>query len=166
MHEQTFGENGLLASLLQSKAAAGGLSLLTVGAVLWPVARNWRGKPRDGFPLSHYPMFSAKRAEVVRVNHLVGLDERGERRLLPYRYAGAGGMNQVRRQINKRVREGSADGLCRVVAARVALEETLADVTTVQVVTGRYRLADYFSGRREPVSERVRASRPVERDGA
>ncbi|MGF1471221.1 MAG: hypothetical protein ACFB50_05680 [Rubrobacteraceae bacterium] len=152
--------------LLGPKWYAGGLSILTVGATLWPLVRNWREDPEDDFPLSHYPMFSAKRPEKVRVTHLVGLDGRGKRYLIPYKYAGGGGMNQVRRQINRTVREGRADALCQTVAARISLEKesSFAGVVTVQVVTGRYRLADYFSGAREPLSENVRASCPVRRD--
>lgn len=152
-------------SLVLGKGFAGGLSVLTIGAVLWPIVQNWREKPRDGFPLSYYPMFSAKRARTASVTYLVGLDARGGRRLLPYDYAGTGDLNQVRRQINRIVREGRADKLCQIVAGKVALEGEgeFADVVTVQVVTGKYRLADYFAGKRDPVSERVHASWPVER---
>lgn len=154
-----------LASFLRGKGFAGGLSALTIGAVLWPVTQNWRKEPRDGFPLSYYPMFSARRSKIASVTYLVGLDSRGRRLLLPYAYAGTGGLNQVRRQINRIVREGGADKLCRIVALKVALEKetSLVGVVTVQVVTGRYRLADYFAGAKDPVSERVHASRPVER---
>ena len=145
---------------------AGGVSLLTVGAVLWPVVRNWREKPEDDFPLSHYPMFSAKRPEKVRVTHLMGLDGEENRYIIPYKYAGGGGMNQVRRQINRIVREGRADALCQTVAAKISLEKEgrFTEVVKVQVITGKYRLADYFSGDKEPVSERVRASCTVRRD--
>lgn len=147
----------------QRKGFAGGLSVLMIGAVLWPVIENRRKEPKDSSPLSYYPMFSAKRSKWVYVNHVVGLDARGGRHLLPYACAGTGGLNQVRRQINRIVREGRADELCQMVAAKGALEERFAGVVTVQVVTGRYRLADYFAGKRDPVSERVRASWPVER---
>ncbi len=51
------------------------------------------------------------------------------------------------------------------VASRVARRKKgpLASIVTVQVVTGRYRLSDYFSGKKEPLSERVLASTSVER---
>jgi hypothetical protein len=159
--------DGMLGPLVGEKAFAGCLSALTILAVLWPVTRNWRENPKDGFPFSHYPMFSVKRAKKANVNYLVGLDADGERLLLPYGFAGAGGLNQVRRQINRAVREGRAEELCRAVAARVALEEEgeFAGVVAVRVVTGRYRLEGYFSGAREPVYERVRASCAVARTG-
>lgn len=155
--------SGMDGPLVRGKALAGAASLLTVCAVLWPVMENWREKPKDGFPLSYYPMFSAKRSKSASVTYLVGLGAEGERHSLPYTYAGTGGLNQVRRQINRVVRGGKADTLCRIVAAKVAWEERLADVVTVQVVTGRYWLTDYFAGKRDPLSEVVRASCPVER---
>ena len=162
-------------ALAREKGFAGVFSALLVGAVLLPVIQNWRERPKDGFPLSYYPMFSLKRSDSTTVRYLVGLDADGKRHLLPHTYAGTGGLNQVRRQINKVVRGGKADTLCRLVAARVAQEndERFAGVTTVQVVVGRYRLNDYFADKRGSVWERMDASRtgehveascPVERD--
>ncbi|MBA3610966.1 MAG: hypothetical protein H0W54_06065 [Rubrobacter sp.] len=155
--------SGMDGPLVREKAFAGAASLLTVCAVLWPVVQNWREKPKDGFPLSHYPMFSARRSKSASVTYLVGLGAGGGRHPLPYTYAGTGGLNQVRRQINRVVRGGKADTLCRIVAVKVAREERLADVVTVQVVTGRYRLTDYFAGKKDPLSEVVHASCSVER---
>jgi len=143
--------------------------------VLPPVVQNWREQPKDGFPLYYYQMFSLKRSDRITVRYLVGLDAHGERHLLPRTYAGTGGLNQVRRQINKVVRGGKADTLCKLVAAKVAQgdEERFAGVVTVQVVVGRYRLTDYFADRRGSVWDRMDASRtrehveascPVERD--
>lgn len=159
------GASDLLSRAARGKWLAGGASLLTIGAVLWPVVENWREEPEDGFPLSYYPMFTAKRSERVWITHLVGSDARGERRPIPYAYAGTGGLNQVRRQINRIVREGNAEALCRTVAARIALEEDarFADVVEVRIVTGRYLLADFYAGAKDPISERVRASCRVER---
>jgi hypothetical protein len=155
--------DGPIASLVRGKGLAGAASLLTIGAVLWPVTQNWRKEPKDGFPLSYYPMFSAKRSERARVHYLVGLGTRGERQPIPYTYAGTGGLNQVRRQINRVVRGGRADTLCRIVAAKVAREERFAGVVTVQVVTGEYPITDYFTGKRNPASERVHAACQIER---
>lgn len=162
-------------SLVREKGFAGVFGALLIGAVLLPVVQNWREQPKDGFPLSYYPMFSLKRSDSTTARYLVGLDARGERHLLPHTYAGTGGLNQVRRQINKVVRGGKADTLCKLVAAKVAQgdEERFAGVVTVQVVVGRYRLTDYFAEKRRSVWERMDASRtsehveascPVERD--
>ena len=151
-------------SLAREKGFAGVFGALLIGAVLLPVVQNWREQPKDGFPLSYYPMFSLKRSDSSTVRYLVGIDADGGRHLLPHTYAGTGGLNQVRRQINKVVRGGKADTLCKLVAARVAQgdEERFAGVVTVQVVVGRYRLNDYFADKRGSVWERMDASRTKE----
>lgn len=148
---------------IREKWLAGGFSLALIGAVLWPVVQNWRRRPRDNFPLSYYPMFSAKRSQRVRVTYLVGHDAHGQRRIISYKLAGPGGMNQVRRQIRRIVRQGRADQLCRAVAGRIAHAQAgpWADLVTVQVVTGTYRLDDYFSGKQSPLSEVVHAEHAV-----
>jgi len=153
---------------VRDKRLAGALTLATVAALLLPIAENWRATPKDSFPLSYYPMFSLKRSKRARVTYLVGIDERGERRILPYGCAGAGGMNQVRRQINRAVREGRAETLCEAVAAspRLRREGPFADLVEVRVVSGEYRLKDYFAGNKVPVAERVLAARPVRRGAA
>ena len=136
------------------------VSFLVVAAVFSPVAENWRDHPSDGFPLSYYPMFSTQRGEVYRQNHLVGVDAEGNRILIPYRFAGAGGFNQVRRQINKMVREGHVTDLCRSIASRLSRTTSVRfdSVVKIRVVTGSYRLADYFGLRIvRPEVERIRA---------
>jgi hypothetical protein len=147
-----------------NKGVAAGFSLLLVGAALWPIVENWREKPKDNFPLSYYPMFSAKRGKKETINYIIGYDAQGARHIVSYTYAGTGGMNQVRRQINTLVKRGEAERLCRDVAARLAAEREgpLAGVVTVQVISGTYRLSDYFSGNKQPVAEEILASAPVE----
>lgn len=144
---------------------AGAASLVLLGAVLAPVRQHWRATPGDGFPLSSYPMFTARRAATGTVTHLVGLDRAGQRRLLPSSVAGPGRLNQVRRQLWRAVRSGRAAEACRAVADRLAQHPgaRFADVVEVRVVTGTYRLDDYFAGRTEPVAERVDAGCPVVR---
>lgn len=145
---------------LSGKWLAGGASALMILAVLRPIAQNWREEPTDSFPFSYYPMFTRKRRQAVNVTYFVGLGPRGERYRIPHGYVGVGGLKQVRRQISRALKEDKVEQLCQAVAARVALEEErpFCDVLEVHIVTGKYRLADYFEGRKEPVSERVRAS--------
>lgn len=148
------------------KGFAAGVSLLTVGAVLWPVVQNWREEPEDNFPLSYYPMFSKKRRKSASVVYLVGVDGKGKRHLIRYDHAGPGGFNQVRRQIRRLVQEGKAEDLVRLVGTSIVQRDDgrYADVTTVEVVTGRYDLDEYFVSRRKvPASETVHASLLVER---
>jgi hypothetical protein len=148
------------------KRLAGGLSLLVIAALLRPLLEHRRPEPRDSFPLSHYPMFSAKRPKRARLTYLVGIDSAGQRTCLPYRCAGVGGLNQVRRQINRAVREGRVDDLCEAVAASSTLHQpgSLAGIVEARVVSGEYRVDDYFAGNRTPMKETVLAARPVRRE--
>src|SRR5262245_49850109 len=83
----------------RGKRRAALLSLLMIGAVLWPIQENLRAKPRDNFPLSYYPMFSNKREAVETFYYMVGRDAKGTRYQIPYRSIGDGGGNQIRRQL-------------------------------------------------------------------
>ncbi|MGH8009428.1 MAG: hypothetical protein ACREQ3_20755, partial [Candidatus Binatia bacterium] len=102
--------------------------------------------------------------EAGEVTYIVGLDAEGNRHQIRYEYAGTGGFNQIRRQINKTVHQGEAVQLCHAVEARIARadKKRVADVTTIRIVTGSYRFADYFSGDKTPLGETVHASCAVE----
>ena len=141
-------------------------SLAMIGAVWWPLQENWRKDPRDSFPLSYYPMFSSKRKPIESFNYLVGHDAEGKRYLVRYSFASEGGLNSVRRQINRMVKEDRADAIARRVAKRLAERDSgkWSKIVSVAVVTGKYSVDDYFHGRKEPVSEKIRASAPVERN--
>jgi hypothetical protein len=142
----------------RGKWLAGAFSLAMLAIVASPVVENWKAEPRDSFPLSYYRMFSEDRADRQRLTYLVALDDRGRRYLIPYQFAGAGGMNQVRRQINRRVGQGEAAELCRSVAARLRRSARRpAGADHVEVITGTFRMSTYFSGNRAPLEEDVRA---------
>jgi hypothetical protein len=146
------------------KWAASLLSFVFLAAVLTPIVENWHEPPRDDFPLSYYPMFSFEKGDRQRVTYLVAYDSANNRFLLPYWYAGLGGMNQVRRQINKLVDRGQASRLCRNVASRVARSPDLpSDLNMVEVTTGVFQMTQFFAGDRVPVSESVRAQCLVQR---
>ena len=142
----------------RGKWLAGAFSLAMLAIVSWPVVENWKAEPRDSFPLSYYRMFSEDRADRQRLTYLVGLDDRGSRYLIPYQFAGTGGMNQVRRQINRRVEQGEAVELCRSVASRLRRSSRRPPgVEQVEVITGTFRMSTYFGGNRAPLEENVRA---------
>jgi hypothetical protein len=152
--------------LHRGKAFAGLFSVLLIVATLAPVAENWRSEPKDSFPLSYYPMFSAKRGETYQVNYIVGLDAKGNRHLIPHKFAGTGGgFNQTRRQINRYVDEKRGDELARSIAAALAREKKppYSEIVTVRIVRGRFRFDDYFHGNKTPISESVRGSARVKR---
>jgi hypothetical protein len=141
------------------------LSLALVGAVLWPVHQNWRDKPRDNFPLSYYPMFSAKRDAIELFYYLVGLDDQGVRHYIRYKIIGTGGGNQVRRQLRRIVNERRSAELAKTVARRLARQEELpwSSIVTVNVCKGKFAVDDYFHGRKDPVEEQIKASCEVKR---
>jgi hypothetical protein len=159
---------GRASGWVRTKRRASAVALLLVAALLRPIAENRRRSPTDSFPFSYYPMFSRRRAERARVIYLVGVDAGGRSCLLPHACAGSGGFNQVRRQINRAVREGRADALCASVAASPVLTQTaaFADVVEVRVVAGDFCLTDYVPGNARPLAERVRAAHQVRRDTA
>ncbi|MDQ3167331.1 MAG: hypothetical protein M3P94_01635 [Chloroflexota bacterium] len=147
----------------RAKLFRGGISMLVIGAILWPLRENWRSQPRDGFPLSYYPMFTARRGRRVAVTYIRGVDAAGGEHLLPYLCVGNGGLNQVRRQINRRIREGQASEVCRCAAIWLASPAggSVPPVVRVELVTGRFRLADYYAGRLTPIDCQVVASLPI-----
>jgi len=149
-----------------SKLAAGLFSLLMIGAVAAPVLENWRTEPQDSFPLSYYPMFSYRRPALTPVTYLVGIDAQGDRRKLHYRHAAGGGMNQVRRQIDKMVRKGNAGELCKTVAGNIATFDTgwRGRIVTIEIRTDTYDLREYFTTTsRTPVNESIHHSCVVDR---
>lgn len=141
--------------MIRNRWLAGGFSLGLLGAVLWPIAQNWRAKPRDDFPLSYYPMFSHRRGRRVKVTHLLGLDAAGRRIPIAYGVIGPGGFNQIRRQVRALVERGEAAALCARVAPRALAAHP--ELVTIQVVTSTYELDRFFSGDRMPFKEAVHA---------
>ena len=151
-----------------SRVYAWTLSGVILLAVMSPIAENFKADPEDSFPLSYYPMFTRKRAAEKKETYLLGLEPDGSRHLLHYKYYAGGGLNQVRRQIRRIVKNGGADGLCQTVASTVARrnQRKLANVVSVQIVTGKYNLNRFFSGGEEgknPVSETIHATCAVKR---
>ena len=142
------------------------ISVLASAVVLSPIVQNWREKPRDSFPLSYCPMFSFQQKTEGQVTHLVGYDAKGSRVPIPAYYAGAGGMNEIRKQITKAVRGGHARGICELAARRIVHgnDPRFAQVERVELVTSTYRLNDYFSGKnKQPRAQRVHAWAFVDR---
>ncbi len=127
-------------------------SLALLAAVIAPIRQNWRPEPRkDGFPLSYYPMFSARRRSTATVYSLIGVGADGTRIRLPHRIAGTGGLNQVRRQINRCVAEGRTDELCQRAARELIRRNRreaspFAAIISVDLVASKFRLEDCFTG--------------------
>jgi hypothetical protein len=149
-----------------NKTFAALVSCATLLAILWPVKENWQEQPKDNFPLSYFPMFSYKRDSVMSLNYLVGYDTLGTRCVIPYRFAGSGGFNQVRRQINKKVRNDKGDKLVAKVAKRLqgCDEAAFSQLCRVELVEGTYNFNQYFiEGNKTPLSERCIAKHKIEK---
>jgi hypothetical protein len=149
--------------MYQSKSLAAAWSFVILAAIVWPVRENLKKKPKDSFPLSYFPMFSYKRDSTYTTNYLVGYDAQGRELLVPYRYAGSGGFNQVRRQINKKVKQGKGLAMTEKVAKRLAKANRAPydRLVRVALMTGTYHLDRYFLHRQKtplqeaPVAEAI-----------
>lgn len=155
----------------------GGLAVLAA-AVIAPV-RHYTGPMKkvnrakideDSFPLSTFPMFSEDRKGRVIVPHVVGLTA-DDRRILPhYSHYGAGGLNQVRKQIARDVREGRAVVVAQRYADSLAaprrrngstetgtvrMREYEDTIVRLEVVRSRFVFDEYFAGSTVPDSETV-----------
>lgn len=137
------------------QALAAGTAL--VAAVLWPARQHGRADLQDGFPLSCYPMFTARRRKKGTVVHLVGVGPDGGQQVLSHKLAGSGGLNQVRRQLTLAARDGRAEQ----VLARVARRPEAAGLVEVLLVSSTFRYDAFFAGDRTPVREVVHAAAAV-----
>lgn len=148
----------------RQKLLASVVSALLLLLVLSPVTRNWQRKPKDNFPLSHYPMFSRDRQGEASVTYLLGIDRAGNQYFISYHRAGTGGFNQVRKQISKRSRR-EPQVLCREVAAAVARQthrpESMLD--TVKIIEGHFAFDRFFAGDEQPQREKELCACPVAR---
>jgi hypothetical protein len=90
----------------------------------------------------------------------VAVDDQGQRHRLHHAFVGTGGLNQVRKQINRLVQLGQTEKLCQLVGENIARlqGEPFARLVELQVVTGWYDLHGYFSGNKTPLSEHLHAA--------
>jgi hypothetical protein len=152
--------------MILSKPFALFFSVAVLLAILLPVKENWNEKPRDSFPLSYFPMFSSKRDSICTVNYFVGYDTLGNRYYIPHGMVGSGGFNQVRRQVNKKVRTEKAEKITQRVAKKVAKcqETPYCHLVRIALVRGDFDLNDYFQkGIKMPQQEKVIFTKTIER---
>lgn len=128
-------------------------------AVLWPILRD---PPRDGFPLSNYPMFSAdRRSAEAEIGHVVGYSREGRHRPLPPALLGTEEIMQAYQTVRVAIGRGQAPALCRSTAARVRADPDHADLERLEVRTDRYDGLAYFEGDTKPRATKVHARCPV-----
>ena len=146
------------------RTGAAVFSAAVLAAVLSPLLQYRRplASRVDSFPLSWYPMFSAKRRRRAWVTHAVGVTADGRRRSLPLDALGTGGLNQVRRQLYRvAVREARPDAFASALAVRVARRRDCADVMRVEVVRTRFDLDGCLISKRVNGDSTVLASAAV-----
>lgn len=163
--DRPVGKSAALPRFINERSVAAAFSIFLIALVLLPLVQNLRYEPRDGFPFPYYPMFGARRDEVATMRFIVVRDEEGNETPVPHKIVGRGGMNQIRKRINRAVRNGNADALCEDVARRLERSDSrrFRSATTVAVVTAEYRLSDYINGQSEALSWRVEAERSIQR---
>lgn len=138
--------------------------VVTVLAVLTPLNPDWRGRQKDSFPLSWYPMFSKERPEHETPLYAVGLREDGSRAYLDVSLWTTGGFNQGREMLADAVREGTSrrQEFCARIAKAAAKKRK--KVVEVRLVRGTFDRRRFFvDGDHQPLREKVLASCPVER---
>jgi len=139
------------------------VSVVVLVLVASPVIQNWHKEPQDGFPLSYFPMFTTDRKGRTTLIHPVGLLADGAVEDLPYTVAGRGGMNKVRRQINRRVRDGDADELCERIA-RTVRDRGKKKYIAVGLVEDLYEFERWFAHDRTPTSREWIARRALDEE--
>ena len=133
-----------------TRTIAGVLTAALLGSILAPARKLGpdQGRVRDSFPFSHYPMFSATRKDHCWVTHLLGERSDGTITPLHYSYLGTGGLNAVRRQVRRRVKNGEGQQIADRAAERLARRNRREDrtVARLHVVRGRYLVEPFMRG--------------------
>ncbi len=117
-------------------------------------------KRHDGFPLSHYPMFSRPRGKTESATYVLAVEADGTRHNVPYTYWTTGGWNQGRGQIHayRNGRNGGLPALCErlVTAMQQARTGWESRVVELQIVKGTYSRERYFrDGDPLPLKEKL-----------
>ena len=151
----------------KNKTLATVFSTLFLLAVFFPIIENWKKEPKDSFPLSYYPMFSKKRGTYYKMHYIIGLDGEGGRQIIPYKMAGTGGFNQVRRQIIKAAKSGdeARSKLLEKVSKRIAKKGkgTFNELIEIQLIRGAINIGQFFTGQSlVPEKETILASFKLE----
>ena len=116
------------------------------------VAPALRPTPRDGFPLSTYPMFASDRGREATVVTAVGVEDGGGvARLDPETIADTDEVMLAAATVRRAVAGGTADRLCAEIAARLAGTA----VQAVEIRTEAYDSVAYFDGETDPLAVTV-----------
>jgi hypothetical protein len=129
------------------------LGVVAVGAVLVPLTRDLR---HDSFPLSNYPMFTARRPQVTTFERAIGVAADGTERVLsPEQTGGTVEVIHAAQTIYDAIQGGYAGDLCAEIAGRIDVDDHVA---AVLVVTERFEIVRALrADDPEPVDREVHA---------
>jgi len=121
------------------------VSIGLVGASLEPIVR---APDDDGFPLSTFPMFAARRGRRLVMSYAQGVTGDGRLRALSPGLIGTGEVMQAFTRIQRAVDAGPDErrALCVDIAARVAGDAAYGDVVEIRIVSGTHDAVDYLVG--------------------
>jgi hypothetical protein len=115
----------------------------------------------EGFPLSTYPMFAARRGRVHEVVSARAIAADGGEVRVPPRYVANAETMQAIRTLSRAVQAGERESqaLCVAIAGRLrdASEAELKGAVRVELVTERVDAIEYLAGRGRAESARVHA---------
>ena len=137
-------------------------AMLTAVVVLVVASPALRSSPRDGFPLSSYPMFATDVGRTAVVDTAKGLRADGSTvTLSPQLVTGTGEVILAASTVANAVAGGAerTAGLCREIAGRVA--SSRPDVEQVRIATETLDAVGWYDGDRTPRAVEVRATCPV-----
>lgn len=112
-------------------------------------------------------MFAKKRSQNYGLYYVVGVDTLEERIRIPYKLAGTGGFNQVRRQINRAGKSEKGQPFLKKTANTIAKKNSrlYGKLTSLELVKGYYSLEGYFlKSDTLPVLERKIATYKIKSD--
>jgi hypothetical protein len=130
--------------------------VVTAGFVLAVASPYLTRQPKDGFPLSTYPMFADNKDRMTTMQHLVGVTADGAEVFIPPHLVANDEVLQARATIDRATREGrlSQTRLCEEVAARVAHEPSLAGVVRLELRKSTYDSFHFFLEHAPPTKMR------------
>ena len=138
------------------------IAVITVVAVLVVLTPALRSSPRDGFPLSDYPMFATDVGATAVVDTAMGLRSDGTAvTLSPQLVTGTDEVILAASTVSNAVAAGPerTARLCAEIAGRLAAGRP--DVVQVRIATETIDAVAWFDGETTPTELEVRATCPV-----
>src|SRR5262245_47969134 len=136
--------------------------VITALAVLVVASPALRGSPRDGFPLSNYPMFATDVGRTAVVDTAKGLRTDGATvTLSPELVTGTGEVILAASTVTNAVAGGPdrTAGLCEEIARRIG--SSRPEIVQVRIATETVDAVAWFDGHEVPSAVEVRATCPV-----